>query len=81
NELDNVENLIYRNRLKDLIDEIKKNEEFEGMQITKEGHERIQQSSRYIISILIFEIIEQLKVNGRKQVKPDDVDKALDKIL
>lgn len=81
NESDCVDNLIYKNRLKDLINQIAQYESLDGIQITKEAYKRLQENSKYIISILIFEIIEELKISERKQIKSEHVDKSLDRIL
>ena len=78
---DDEKNLLYKRRLRNLVTDISEYDDFKGIQITKEGYERIEQNSKYIISMLVFEIIEDLKNSGRKQIKPSNVDKALDKIL
>lgn len=80
-EVDNGESLLYKNRLKNIIKDIAKFDEFEGIQCTKDGIERLQVTSKYLITMLIFNIMDELKRSGRKQIKPIDVDNALDKIL
>ncbi|GAA0725254.1 hypothetical protein GCM10008905_20290 [Clostridium malenominatum] len=78
---EDAQNLIYKNRLRDLVKDIATFEEFEGIQITKDGLVRLQDTSKYIITMLIVEIIEELKNSNRKQITPKNVDNALDKIL
>jgi hypothetical protein len=78
---DDIHNLIYEKRLRLLMKDIANFEEFEGVQITKEGVERLQDTSKYIITMLIIEILEELKANNRKQITSKNVDNALDKIL
>lgn len=78
---DDIQNLIYQNRLRDLVKDIANFEEFEGIQITKDGLGRLQDASKYIITMLIVEIVEELRNNNRKQIAPKNVDNALDKIL
>lgn len=78
---EDAQNLIYKNRLRDLLKDIATFEEFEGIQITKHGFGRLQDTSKYIITMLIVEIIEELRNNNRKQITPKNVDNALDKIL
>ena len=80
-EVDNVENLLYKNKLRKIIDDISIYEGIPGVRLSSEGYERIQENSKYIISILVFEIIEELKRTGRKTITLDDADVALDKIL
>ncbi len=79
--LEDDKSLVYEKRLRSLIYDISKHEDFEGIQITKDGLDRIEKSSKYVISMIIFEIIEELKNSNRKQIKSSDVNKALDKIL
>lgn len=78
---DDIQNLIYQNRLRDLVKDIANFEEFEGIQITKDGLERLQDASKYIITMLIVEIVEELRNSNRKQITPKNVDNSLDKIL
>lgn len=78
---EDVQSLIYKNRLRDLVKDIANFEEFEGIQITKDGLVRLQDTSKYIITMLIIEIVEELRNSNRKQITPKNVDNALDKIL
>lgn len=78
---DDEKTLLYESRLRKLIKDISEYESFKGIQITKEGIDRIEKNSKYIISMMIFEIIEELKVTNRKQIKSCDADKSLDKVL
>lgn len=78
---DDIQNLIYQNRLRDLAKDIANFEEFEGIQITKDGLGRLQDASKYIITMLIVEIVEELRNSNKKQITPKNVDNALDKIL
>lgn len=78
---EDVQSLIYKNRLRDLVKDIANFEEFEGIQITKGGLVRLQDTSKYIITMLIVEIVEELRNSNRKQITPKNVDNALDKIL
>lgn len=80
-EFDNTDNLLYKNKLKQIIYDIGRYEGIDGIRISNEGQERIQQNSKYIISILIFEIVEELKRTGRKTISSDDADRALDRVL
>ncbi len=75
------QNLIYKNRLRDLVKDIAIFERFEGIQITKDGLSRLQDTSKYIITMLIVEIVEELRNSNRKQITPKNIDNALDKIL
>ncbi|WP_346975443.1 hypothetical protein [Clostridium perfringens] len=72
---------IYKNKLKDLINELSENEKYTGVQVSREGKERIQEAGKYLIIILILEVINELRADGRKQIKKRDIDIALDKIL
>lgn len=81
NEMDEEKDLLYKNRLKDLIEDISKFSGFDGIQKTKEGISRLQRNSRYIISLLIIETLDEVKKSGRKQIRNEDADKALDKVL
>ena len=74
-------NLIYTSRLRDLVKSIAEFEDFKGIQIGKDAVNRLQDTSKYIITMLILEIIEELKANNRKQIRQIEVDKSLDKIL
>ncbi|HBJ1646677.1 TPA: hypothetical protein LA462_001158 [Clostridium botulinum] len=78
---EDVQSLIYKNRLRDLVKDIANFEEFEGIQITKDGLVRLQDTSKYIITMLIIEIVEELRNSNRKQITPKNVDNSLDKIL
>jgi hypothetical protein len=80
-EIDEEKDLLYKNRLKDLIDDVSKFNGFNGIQKTKEGLIRLQKNSRYIISLLIIETLDEVINCGRKQIREEDVDKALDKVL
>lgn len=81
NEIDEKKDLLYKNRLRDLIDDISKFSGFDGIQKTNEGVVRLQRNSRYIISMLIIETLDEVVKYGRKQIRAEDVDNALDKIL
>lgn len=72
---------LYKARLRDLINNLGEFESYDGIQVTKDGQDRLQQVSKYIVTMLILEIIDELKKSGRKQIRPYEVDKALDKIL
>lgn len=72
---------IYKNKLKDLINELSENEKYTGVQVSREGKDRIQEAGKYLIIILILEVINELRADGRKQIKKRDIDIALDKIL
>lgn len=73
--------LLYKNRLKKLVNDISIYENLIGVQLSKEGVARLQEIGEYLVSILIFETLEELKKNGKKKIKPNHVDKALDSIL
>lgn len=75
------QNLIYNNRLRELVKDIAKFDGFDGIQLTKEGTARLQDCSKYIITMLVVEVVEELRSNSRKQITPTNVDNALDKIL
>lgn len=53
-EVDNVENLLYKNKLRKIIDDISIYEGIPGVRLSSEGYERIQENSKYIISILVL---------------------------
>lgn len=76
-----AQNLIYKNRLRDLAKDIATFDGFEGIQITKDGLGRLQETGKYIITMLIVEIVEELRNSNKKQITPKNVDNALDKIL
>ena len=78
---EDAQNLIYKNRLRDLVKDIAIFERFGGIQITKDGLGRLQDTSKYIITMLIVEIVEELRNSNKKQITPKNVDNALDKIL
>lgn len=79
-EEDGEDSILYKKRLNKLIKEIAEKENFDGIQNTKDGFERLLVTSKYLIAMLVFEIVEELKLTGRKQIKPIDVDRALDRI-
>lgn len=79
--IDNEEDLLYKKRLNKLVNDISNYEKFSEVQISKEGKVRLQQVSKLLISILIVEIIDDLKKDGRKKIMPKHVDASLDKIL
>lgn len=79
-EIDEGKNLLYLNRLGDLIEEVSKYIGLNGIQKTKEGMVRLQKNSKYIISYLIIETLGEVDKCGRKQIRSEDVDKALDNI-
>ncbi len=78
---DDGQNLIYEKRLRELVKDISTFEEFAGIQITKDGVGRLQDTSKYIITMLIVEIVDELRCSNKKQITPKNVDNALDKIL
>ncbi|GAA0179453.1 hypothetical protein SH2C18_23190 [Clostridium sediminicola] len=80
-ESDNQECLLYKKRLKKLITDVAESDDFVGIQSTKDGFDRLQATSKYLTIMLIYNIIDQLRHSNKKQIKPTDVDKALDKIL
>ena len=73
--------LLYKNRLKKLVNDIASYENLINVQLSEEGMNRLQEVGEYLVSILIFETLDELKKNGRKKIKPNHVDKALDSIL
>ena len=81
NDIDNEEELLYKNRLYKLINDISNYEGFSEVKISKDGKVRLQQVSKFLISILVFETIDEIKKEGRKTMKPKHVDASLDKIL
>ncbi|ALP90821.1 hypothetical protein [Clostridium butyricum] len=80
-EEENECDIVYKSRLKKLVKEIAKVEEFNGVQLSKEAVEKFEGVSKLLISTLIFDILNQLRITGRKKITPKDVDTALDGIL
>lgn len=80
-EIDTEANLLYITRLKKLIKDIAEFDNFFGIMAGKESINRIQETGKYLIAMLIVQILEDLRANNRKKIKANDVDAALDKIL
>lgn len=78
---DNGVDILYKSRLKKLVKQISESEEFNGIQLSKQGIERFEEVTQYLVSILIFDILNQLNETGRKKITPNDVDKSVDRIL
>lgn len=80
-ELRNEQRLLYKNRIKSLIKDVAKTEDFEGIALGKEALERFQQTTKYMVVMLVFEIIKILKDNNRRHIKPQHIDEALNKTI
>jgi hypothetical protein len=80
-DLKNNQHLLYKNRIKSLIKDVAKSENFEGIALGKEAFERFQQTTKYMVVMLIFEIIKVLKDNNRRHIKPQHIDDALNKTI
>lgn len=72
--------LCYTNRLRDLLRAIGSEEEIE-IECGPESLERVQSSIKYLSVVLIYEIIQVLKDNGRVRFKIEFIDEALTKML
>lgn len=81
NEENNSEILLYKNRLQKLVEDVAISENLIGVQISQEGKERFQEVGEFLISILIFETLEQLRKNSKKKIMPANIDKALDNMI
>lgn len=86
-DLDNIDDideesecLLYKTRLRKLVKDISEFDNFDGIQLSKEGMERLQKVSKFLISMLIFETIGDLNKIGKKKIVPQNIDNALDNI-
>lgn len=80
-EVEEEANLLYKKRLKKLIKDIADFEEFGGIQAGEKTMIRIQETSKFLTSMLIIEAIEEVRSTNRKKIMPNDIDNALDRIL
>ncbi|MDR3594164.1 hypothetical protein [Clostridium sp.] len=74
-------NLLYTNRLKKMIKDIAEFDNLLGVQAGEIALSRFQENSKYLIAMLVIQTLDELQNTGRKKIKPNDVDDALDKIL
>lgn len=78
-EIDN-KTIIYKKRLRKLIIQVAE-EELSDIRISKKGMLRLQDSIKFLSVALTYEIIDLLKAQGRKTIKPFYVDEALTRML
>jgi len=71
----------YNDRLKDFVKEIGKSEGVDDVGFGQPARLRMQQSIKFLATVLIFDTMDILKKDNRVQIKPRHVDKALNKML
>ncbi|MGG7211381.1 hypothetical protein [Clostridium baratii] len=80
-EKDDGKSILYKNRVKKLVKEISIKEDLSNIQLGEEGTSRLEEINKLLLSIIIFDVLEELKKDNKKQIKPKHLDKALDNLL